>query len=75
MAFKYYSLLVAVFNSYILVISGQIVASDPGVYGPPLELVHLYYDQFPTGESIYPSRYLTTPVLFVFPPFRSKTST
>ncbi|KAK0264648.1 hypothetical protein LTR35_017296 [Friedmanniomyces endolithicus] len=25
---------------------------DPGVYGPPLELVHLYYDSFPTGIAI-----------------------
>ncbi|KAK3634557.1 hypothetical protein LTR22_019587 [Elasticomyces elasticus] len=26
---------------------------DPGVYGPALELVHLYYDEFPTGESYH----------------------
>ncbi|KAK3068241.1 hypothetical protein LTR53_014352 [Teratosphaeriaceae sp. CCFEE 6253] len=25
---------------------------DPGVYGPPLELVHLYYDEFPTGIAV-----------------------
>ena len=25
------------------------LAHDSGVYGPPLELVHRYYDQFPTG--------------------------
>ncbi|KAK0248584.1 hypothetical protein LTR91_020487 [Friedmanniomyces endolithicus] len=25
---------------------------DPGVYGPPLELVHLYYDSFPTGIAV-----------------------
>ena len=23
--------------------------TDPGTYGPALELVHLYYDQWPTG--------------------------
>ncbi|KAK7533155.1 major royal jelly protein [Phyllosticta citribraziliensis] len=26
--------------------------TDPGVAGPPLELVHLYYDQFPTGIAV-----------------------
>lgn len=25
------------------------VISDPGVAGPQLEIVHLYYDQWPTG--------------------------
>lgn len=30
--------------------TGQDVATDPGVAGPPLEIVHLYYDQWPTGE-------------------------
>lgn len=56
MAFKYYSLLLTVFNYYMLLISGQTVESDPGVHGPALELVHLYYDQFPTGKFIYPSQ-------------------
>ena len=28
------------------------VISDPGVYGPPLELVHLYYDEWPTGVAV-----------------------
>lgn len=23
---------------------------DPGVYGPPLETVHAYYNQWPTGK-------------------------
>lgn len=23
---------------------------DPGTAGPPLELMHLYYDEWPTGE-------------------------
>ncbi|EMC96044.1 hypothetical protein BAUCODRAFT_514583 [Baudoinia panamericana UAMH 10762] len=31
--------------------SAQLIR-DPGVYGPPLELVHLYYDQFPTGIAV-----------------------
>lgn len=26
--------------------------TDSGVYGPALELVHLYYDEFPTGKSL-----------------------
>lgn len=25
---------------------------DPGVYGPPLETVHAYYSQWPTGNSL-----------------------
>jgi len=25
---------------------------DPGVYGPALEVVHLYWDQFPTGIAV-----------------------
>ncbi|QIW98904.1 hypothetical protein AMS68_004422 [Peltaster fructicola] len=28
------------------------LATDPGVYGPALELVHLYYDEFPTGIAV-----------------------
>jgi len=28
------------------------ILSDPGVYGPPLEIVHLYYDQWPTGIAV-----------------------
>jgi hypothetical protein len=28
------------------------VLSDPLTYGPELELVHLYYDEFPTGRLI-----------------------
>ncbi|OOF94715.1 hypothetical protein ASPCADRAFT_50963 [Aspergillus carbonarius ITEM 5010] len=28
------------------------LAHDSGVYGPPLELVHRYYDQFPTGVAV-----------------------
>ena len=25
--------------------------SDPGTYGPEVEIVHLYYDEWPTGSS------------------------
>lgn len=32
--------------------TGQEVATDPGVAGPPLEIVHLYYDQWPTGIAV-----------------------
>jgi len=32
--------------------NGQKLASDPGTRGPPLEIVHLYYDQFPTGIAV-----------------------
>lgn len=28
------------------------LAHDSGVYGPSLELVHQYYDQFPTGIAV-----------------------
>lgn len=26
------------------------ILSDPGTLGPTLEIVHLFYDQWPTGE-------------------------
>jgi hypothetical protein len=35
-----------------LLCSAQDLITDPGVYGPALELVHLYYDQFPTGIAV-----------------------
>merc|ERR1712176_839850 len=31
---------------------GQQLLTDPGVYGPELEVVHLYFDQFPTGIAV-----------------------
>jgi hypothetical protein len=31
--------------------SAQQLICDPGVAGPPLELVHLFYDQWPTGAT------------------------
>lgn len=30
----------------------EVLLRDPGVYGPELELVHLYWDQFPTGIAV-----------------------
>jgi hypothetical protein len=30
--------------------SAQQLLRDPGIAGPPLELVHLYNDQWPTGK-------------------------
>ena len=33
-------------------LSSAPLIKDPGVYGPPLELVHLYYDEFPTGIAV-----------------------
>ncbi|KAF1837304.1 major royal jelly protein [Decorospora gaudefroyi] len=32
--------------------SAQQIRSDPGVAGPPLEIVHLYNDQWPTGITV-----------------------
>jgi len=31
--------------------TAQQILRDPGVAGPPLEIVHLYNDQWPTGTS------------------------
>ncbi|MCJ1431772.1 hypothetical protein MMC27_001127 [Xylographa pallens] len=33
-------------------ISAQQLASDPGVHGPPLEVAHIYNDQFPSGITV-----------------------
>jgi len=30
----------------------ELLLRDPGVYGPALEVVHLYWDQFPTGIAV-----------------------
>jgi hypothetical protein len=30
----------------------ELLIRDPGVYGPALEVVHLYWDQFPTGIAV-----------------------
>ncbi|KAF1968831.1 major royal jelly protein [Bimuria novae-zelandiae CBS 107.79] len=34
------------------VLSSAQIARDTGVYGPPLEIVHLYNDQWPTGVTV-----------------------
>jgi len=37
------------------------VISDPGMYGPQVEIVHLYYDQWPTGRLFHkPARQVLT---------------
>jgi hypothetical protein len=36
--------------SVLSVSSSAQVISDPGVSGPPLEIIHLYNDQWPTGK-------------------------
>ncbi|OJJ48214.1 hypothetical protein ASPZODRAFT_14362 [Penicilliopsis zonata CBS 506.65] len=44
------------FNQVLLqvAIAGQVsaIARDPGVSGPPLELVHEFYDEWPTGVAV-----------------------
>ena len=37
---------------FLASLSTSQIISDPGVYGPPLEIVHLYNDEWPTGASI-----------------------
>ncbi|KAF2772522.1 major royal jelly protein [Teratosphaeria nubilosa] len=32
--------------------AAQNLPRDPGVYGPGIELVHMYYDEFPTGIAV-----------------------
>jgi len=38
-------------STYPTEIPGVHLQADPGVYGPALQIVHLYYDQFPTGRN------------------------
>lgn len=45
------STIVALFSAASCV-SAQQIAQDAGVRGPPLEIVHLYYNQFPTGVAV-----------------------
>ena len=35
-----------------LSVSFQQIVSDPGVFGPSIELVHLYNDGFPSGMTL-----------------------
>ena len=44
------SLLVALSTS--LRVSATQLLADPGVGGPPVEVVHLYYDEWPTGIAV-----------------------
>lgn len=41
-------------SSFLLLLSSCVaqVIQDPGVYGPPVELVHLFYDEWPTGIAV-----------------------
>jgi hypothetical protein len=55
--FIHISIHLKMFWTTLLVLAGictlsncQELITDPGVYGPELEVVHLYYDQFPTGK-------------------------
>lgn len=32
--------------------AAQKILSDPGTYGPQLEIVHLYQDEWPTGKTV-----------------------
>jgi hypothetical protein len=49
-----YSKVLFVASALLTALSGaQKLLQDPGVAGPPLELVHLYNDQWPTGISIF----------------------
>ena len=38
-----------VFGVVLATASTPQLATDPGKHGPPIELVHVYNDQFPTG--------------------------
>lgn len=56
----YQSLLTLSF--WVLLVSSQQVVSDPGVFGPLIELVHIYNDEFPSGnidsQQVYVSQLL-----------------
>ncbi|KAF2083245.1 hypothetical protein K490DRAFT_70000 [Saccharata proteae CBS 121410] len=46
------SRLLSVLASGSLLCAAQNLVTDPGVAGPPLELVHVYYDEWPTGIAV-----------------------
>jgi hypothetical protein len=51
-----YSQLVVAANVLFPALSAaQQLLRDPGIAGPPLEIVHLYNDQWPTGTFHLPS--------------------
>ena len=60
MASKYHSLRQLTFRPYyhfrkILLVAASCTAlliPDPGVHGPQLKIVHLFYDEWPTGIAI-----------------------
>lgn len=37
-------------TSLAFLVSAQQLLSDPGTSGPQVEVVHLYYDEWPTGK-------------------------
>jgi len=43
-----------ILSLWAISISSQQVVSDPGVFGPPIELVHIYNDEFPSGITALP---------------------
>lgn len=45
----YPAILLTIFPALL---SAQQLLRDPGLAGPPLEIVHLYNDQWPTGTSL-----------------------
>jgi len=45
-----YVLLAALVASTVAQQQDPGVISDPGTYGPQVEIAHLYYDQWPTGK-------------------------
>ncbi|KAH3907559.1 hypothetical protein HBI56_159880 [Parastagonospora nodorum] len=47
-----YSRLLLAASALLPALSAQHLIRDPGVAGPPLELVHLYNDQWPTGITV-----------------------
>jgi len=44
--------LITALASSALLATAQIVRTDPGVYGPALEIAHLFNDQWPTGVAV-----------------------
>ena len=46
------NIIAAVLGTYPLLAQTQNIISDPGTFGPPIEIVHLYYDEWPTGIAV-----------------------
>ena len=47
-----------------LSVSSHQIVSDPGVFGPSIELVHLYNDEFPSGMNTRHFQSLISPMPF-----------